>query len=113
MKIDTNHLNHNKNVDMDKTAYGNSYQKNTARIAGMGGISLDISGTVTDNAAYGMGELKSAEDVMQDAGQKDIALQRNYMAVMSNSMSAEDYKKNAGRRDIGGRYRYRDTCVFS
>ena len=55
MKIDTNHLNHNKNVDMEKTAYGNSYQKNVARTAaGMGGISLDISGTVTDNAAYGM-----------------------------------------------------------
>ncbi len=93
MKIDTNHLNHNKNVDMDKITYGNSYQKNTARIAGMGGISLDISGTVTDNAAYGMGELKSAEEVMQDAGQKDIALQRDYMAVMSNSMSAKDYEK--------------------
>ena len=93
MKIDTNHLNHNKNVDMEKKAYGNSYQKNTARIAGMGGISLDISGTVTDNAAYGMGELKSAEEVMQDAGHKDIALQRDYMAVMSNSMSAKDYEK--------------------
>ena len=94
MKIDTNHLNHNKNVDMDKTAYGNSYQKNATRIvAGMGGISLDISGTVTDNAAYGMGELKSAEEVMQDAGHKDIALQRDYMAVMSNSMSAKDYEK--------------------
>ena len=94
MKIDTNHLNHNKNVDMEKTAYGNSYQKNVARTAaGMGGISLDISGTVTDNAAYGMGELKSAEEVMQDAGQKDIALQRDYMAVMSNSMSAKDYEK--------------------
>ena len=93
MKIDTNPLHHNQNVDMEKTSYGNSYQKSTARIAAMGGISLDISGTVTDNAAYGMGELKSAEEVMQDAGQKDIALQRDYMAVMSNSMSAKDYEK--------------------
>lgn len=94
MKIETNTLHHNQNVDMDKTAYGNSYQKNVARTAAvMGGISLDISGTVTDNAAYGMGELKSAEEVMQDAGHKDIALQRDYMAVMSNSMSAKDYEK--------------------
>ena len=94
MKIDTNNYHHDRNVDMEKISYSNSYQKGSARIAGeMGGYTLDISGTVTDNAAYGMGELKSAEDVMQDAGQKDIALQRNYMAVMSNSMSAEDYKK--------------------
>lgn len=94
MKIDTNNYHHDRNVDMEKISYGNSYQKGSARIAGeMGGYTLDISGTVTDNAAYGMGELKSAEDVMQDAGQKDIALQRKYMAVMSNSMSAQDYKK--------------------
>ncbi len=94
MKIDTNNYHHDRNVDMEKISYSNSYQKGSARIAGeMGGYTLDISGTVTDNAAYGMGELKSAEEVMQDAGQKDIALQRNYMAVMSNSMSAQDYKK--------------------
>ncbi len=93
MKIDAN-LNHDRNVDMEKTTYSNSYRKDAARIADpVGGFTLDISGTVTDNAAYGMGELKSAEEVMQDAGHKDIALQRNYMAVMSNSMSAEDYAK--------------------
>ena len=93
MKIE-NSLHHDRNVDMEKTSYSNSYQKGPARIADpVGGFTLDISGTVTDNAAYGMGELKSAEEVMQDAGHKDIALQRNYMAVMSNSMSAEDYAK--------------------
>ncbi|MCR5604644.1 MAG: DUF6240 domain-containing protein [Lachnospiraceae bacterium] len=94
MKIDTNNINHNKNVDMEKTQYGNLRTKETAKSAAfMGGISVDISGTVTDNAAYGMGELKSSAEVMQDAGQKDIALQRKYMAVMSNSMSAEDSAK--------------------
>ena len=93
MKIDNN-LRHDRNVDMEKIQYSNSYQKSPARIADkVGGYTLDISGTVTDNAAYGMGELKSADDVMQDAGQKDIALQRKYMAVMSNSMSAKDYEK--------------------
>ncbi|MCR5508910.1 MAG: DUF6240 domain-containing protein [Lachnospiraceae bacterium] len=94
MKIETGNIHHDRNVDMEKTAYGNSRTKSAVRMTDKaGGFTLDISGTVTDNAAYGMGELKSAEEVMQDAGQKDIALQRNYMAVMSNSMSAEDYKK--------------------
>ena len=82
-----------QNADTDKIAYGNSHNvKDQARIAGdMGGFILDISGTVTDNAAYGMGELKSSEEFMQDAGQVDVALQRKYMAVMSNSMSEEDF----------------------
>ena len=94
MKIDTGNINHNQNVDMEKTSYSNPYHKSTAGTAAMmGGIALDISGTVTDNAAYGMGELKSAQEVMQDAGQRDVALQRKYMAVMSNSMSAEDFAK--------------------
>ena len=46
-------------------------------------------GRVTDNLTYEDG-LKSAEDVMQAAGRLDVTQQRNYMAVMSNSMSTED-----------------------
>ena len=33
MKIDTNNYHHDRNVDMDKTSYSNSYQKGPARIA--------------------------------------------------------------------------------
>lgn len=55
-------------------------------------FTLDISGTVMDNTAY-EGHGKTAEDVMQDAGQIDVATQKNYMAVMSNTMSDEDFAK--------------------
>ncbi len=55
-------------------------------------FALDISGTVMDNTAY-EGHGKTVEDVMQDAGQMDVATQRNYMAVMSNTMSDEDFAK--------------------
>ena len=63
-----------------------------------GGYALDISGTVTDNTAYGFYESRSvhgrtAEEVMQAAGNEDITLYRNYMTVMSNSMSDEDFAK--------------------
>lgn len=57
-----------------------------------GAFALDISGTVMDNTAY-EGHGRTTEDVMQDAGQVDVATQKNYMAVMSNSMSAEDFAK--------------------
>jgi len=55
------------------------------------GYSLDITGKVRENAAYGKEELKSAEDIAQMAGMTNVSLQRDYMAVMSNSMSDEDF----------------------
>ncbi len=82
----------NQNVDKEKTAYGTCCQKDSVRVAEQAaGYTLDISGTVMENAAYGKEELHSMEDFMQDAGQQDVALQRDYMAVMSNSMSTEDF----------------------
>lgn len=53
---------------------------------------LDISGTAMNNNAYGKTG-KTAEDIMQDASQVDVVTQRNYMAVMSNTMSDEDFAK--------------------
>ncbi len=55
------------------------------------GFSLDITGKVRENAAYGKEELKSAEDIMQMAGMTNVSVQSDYMAVMSNSMSDEDF----------------------
>ncbi len=55
------------------------------------GYSLDITGTVKENAAYGKEELKSADDIAQMAGMSNVSLQSDYMAVMSNSMSDEDF----------------------
>ncbi len=57
-----------------------------------GGYMLDISDVVKDNSIY-EGHGRTAEDVMQDASLFDVDLQRNYMAVMSNSMSDEDFAK--------------------
>lgn len=62
------------------------------------GYALDISGVVTDNAAYGLFEDRgvhgrTAEEVMQAAGSMDVSLYRDYMTVMSSSMSDEDFAK--------------------
>ena len=64
----------------------------TSQVNSQGVFALDISGTVMDNTAY-EGQGKTAEDVMQDAGQTDVATQKEYMVVMSNVMSDEDFAK--------------------
>lgn len=70
-----------KDVPVQKTGNRNGYK-------------VDISGKVMDNSAY-TGQGKTAEEIMQNAEQQkdEIALQRNYMAVMSNCMSEEDFAK--------------------
>ncbi|MCR4740521.1 MAG: DUF6240 domain-containing protein [Lachnospiraceae bacterium] len=98
MRVDLNAGSINQNADREVSTNTTSYGASTkagesGKTQRAGGFTLDISGTVTDNAAYGMGELKSAAEIMQDAGQMDTALQRDFMAVMSNSMSAEDFAK--------------------
>ena len=64
----------------------------TSQVNSKGVFALDISGTVMDNTAY-EGQGKTVEDVMQDAGQIDVATQKDYMVVMSNVMSDEDFAK--------------------
>lgn len=64
----------------------------TSQTGSKGVFALDISGTVMDNTAY-EGQGKTTEDVMQDAGQIDVATQKDYMVVMSNVMSDEDFAK--------------------
>ena len=91
MKIDFQSMGASQNVDVDKTSKSTASSARKADTES--GYKVDISGTVMDNAAYGTDELKTAQDVMQDAGRTDVALQRDYMAVMSNSMSTEDFAK--------------------
>ncbi|MCM1155658.1 MAG: DUF6240 domain-containing protein [Roseburia sp.] len=88
MKItfDTNTTNQN----VDKVATTAYRDTRTEKSEQNGVFALDISGTVMDNKAY-KGQGKTAEDVMQEAGQIDTATQRDYMTVMSNSMSADDF----------------------
>lgn len=89
MKITFDQGNTNQNVDRATTAYRNTQMPQTEH---MSDYALDISGTVMDNNAY-KGHGKTAEEVMQDAGLIDVATQRDYMTVMSNSMSEEDFSR--------------------
>lgn len=97
MKIDFSYLNQTANADKEI----NGKEKSPAavhRTDSVSGYQLDISGRVMDNAAYGhrpkQGHGKTLEECMQEIGQKDnIALQHNYMAVMSNSLSTKDLAK--------------------
>ena len=84
--------NHKSNTasDIDTNIYGKESSANSRMRTQELGYSLDITGKVKENAAYGKEDLKSAEEVMLSAGMQDVTLQRNYMAVMSNSMSDED-----------------------
>lgn len=89
MKISFDQINTNQNVDKTATSYRNTH---IAGKAGVSGYALDISGTVMDNNAY-KGQGKTTEEVMQDAQAIDVATQRDYMTVMSNSMSGEDFSR--------------------
>ena len=90
MKITFDNNNTNQNVDkVTTTPYRDTRTEKTSQA---GAFALDISGTVMDNTAY-KGQGKTAEEVMQDAGQTDVAVQRDYMTVMSNTMSEEDYNR--------------------
>lgn len=82
--------NNSTNQNVDKAATTTYRDTHTEKANRTGAFALDISGTVMDNSAY-KGQGRTAEEVMQDAGQIDVATQRDYMTVMSNTMSEEDY----------------------
>lgn len=56
------------------------------------GYTLDISGTVMDNAAYA-GHGKTAEELVYDAQVTELTMQSEYVTVMSNSVSGQDVEK--------------------
>ena len=84
--------NNNANQSVDRVMTTTYRDTRTDKAERTGGYALDISGTVMDNTAY-KGHGKTAEEVMLDAGQIDVAVQSDYMTVMSNSMSAEDFDR--------------------
>ena len=92
MKITFDHNNTNQNVDRAATAYRNTRPADQEYRERTSGYALDISGTVMDNNAYG-GHGKTTEEVMLDAGAIDVATQKDYMTVMSNTMSEEDFAR--------------------
>lgn len=81
--------NYSPDIAKDTTLYRTSDSQGTRE---WNGFTLDISGNVMDNTAYG-GHGKTTEDVMQAAGNEDLVSWRNYMAIMSNTMSEEDFAK--------------------
>ncbi len=81
----------NQNPDMDQIKYGTRSHIQAGKLQREPGYSLDITGKVTENAAYAKEELLSMQEFASAAGMQDVGLQRNYMAVMSNSMSDEDF----------------------
>ncbi len=81
----------NHSNDVEHITYGNPTSAGSRTSTEKLGFSLDITGKVKENAAYGKEDLKSADDIAQMAGMQNVSLQRDYMAVMSNSMSDEDF----------------------
>lgn len=94
MNIDMiNNQNINHMLDVEKSQ-NSSHSSVSSRMSAQGmGYSLDIRGKVMENAAYGKEELKSAKDIALEASMSNVTLERNYKAVMSNSMSDEDFAK--------------------
>lgn len=92
MKVYLEQTDTKRTVDRATTAYRNTQAARTMGTANKSDYALGISGTVMDNNAY-TGHGKTAEEVMQDAGQIDVATQRDYMTVMSNTMSEEDFSR--------------------
>ena len=69
-------------------------QKNVSRMTKVASeYSVDISSRDKDIKAFGMEDLKSFDDVKNKAAIKDVSLESNALAVMSNSMSGEDLAK--------------------
>ena len=91
MKISMDAQIANQGIEQGTTAYKTSTLSKEESVKG---YTLDISGNVKDNNAYG-GQGKTTEDVMREATGTDVAAQKNYMVVMSNSMSQEDFAKLA------------------
>lgn len=89
MKIEYDSIKPNPQTDTATTSYRTT---GSGRAENGNAYAIDISGTVMDNSAY-KGQGKAAEDVMQEAALTDVAVRRNYMTVMSNSMSEEDFAR--------------------
>lgn len=84
--------NNSTNQNVDKAAAAAFRDTRVEKGNQTGAYTFDISGAVMNNTAY-KEQGKSAEEVMQDAGQIDIDVQRDYMTVMSSVMSAGDYNR--------------------
>lgn len=84
---------YNRDLQNDNMHIGGSHVSESRMTKVTSEYSLDISGRDKDISGFGMEELKSFDDVKKKASVKDVSLENNALAVMSNSMSGEDFAK--------------------
>lgn len=77
-----------QNVSGTSSTEGNASVKR----AGSRGVSVNFNGGIRGNQAYEEFG-KTIEDVMAEAGNTNVALQKDYMTLMANTMSDEDFAK--------------------
>lgn len=70
----------------------NTYKTSTATPMWQNGYQLDITDKVMDDKAY-QGHGKTTEQIMQEAQNTNVQVQKDFMLVMSNCVSEEDFKK--------------------
>lgn len=88
MNVQLDGIGHGNVIDNSKTiTYGTAKAYGTDA---QSGYTLDISGAVTDNSAYA-GHGRTTEDIVCDAAATELALQSQYLTVMSNCVSGEDF----------------------
>lgn len=90
--FDSSRMDNEVRKSQTSSVCSNADRTTISHVNSKGVFALDISGTVMDNTAY-EGQGKTTEDVMQDAGLIDVTTQKNYLAVMSNTMSDEDFAR--------------------
>lgn len=78
-------------ADTDNTATIAYKSQTTTQEVWGGGFKLDIADRVMDNEAYGHG--LTADDIMQQAANTDVSIQKDFMIVMSSSVSGEDLQR--------------------
>lgn len=70
----------------------NTYKTTTAAPMWQNGYQLDITDKVMDDKAY-QGQGKTTEQIMQEAQNTNVQVQKDFMLVMSNCVSEEDFRK--------------------
>ena len=91
MKI--NIPNHSRDLQNDNIYTAGSNNSVSRMTKDTSNVSVDISASEKEVSVFGIQELKSVADVRAKASVKDVSLESNALAVMSNSMSGEDFAK--------------------
>lgn len=91
--MNINILNQGRDFQNDNLYGVGSASASSRMTVGTPEYSLDISGRDKDINAFGISDLTTFEDVKEKAALKDVSLESNALAVMSNCLSSEDFAK--------------------